>query len=63
MNVGYMNSGMEQDVSCPICGSNVYINKYGSDYRCVNTECALNRKASVLMEEIGNVIHRDWSKV
>ena len=63
MNVGYMNAGMNQDVNCPLCGSNVYVNKYGSDYRCVNEECPLHRKASVVVMEIRSVLSRDWSEV
>ena len=63
MNVGYMNAGMSQDVNCPLCGSNVYINKYGSDYLCVNEECPLHRKASVVVREIHSVLSRDWSEV
>ena len=59
MNVGYMNVGMSNDVSCPICGSNVYINKYGSDYRCMNTDCFLNKKASESIKEIQSVLNRE----
>ena len=63
MNVGYMNAGMNQDVNCPLCGSNVYVNKYGSDYRCVNEECPLHLKASVVVMKIHSVLSRDWSEV
>lgn len=63
MNVGYQNVGMNIDVNCPLCGRNVYINKYGSDYLCVNEECKLNRKASVVIAEIQSVLDRDLSKV
>lgn len=54
MNVGYGNLNEPNPVEevCPICKSNIYVNKYGTDYLCVNKECALNRKASVLVKEI-----------
>lgn len=63
MNVGYMNAGMSNDVNCPLCGSNVYINKYGSDYICMNEEFPLHRKASIIIKEIQSVLSRDWSEV
>lgn len=63
MNVGYMNAGISQDVNCPLCGSNVYINKYGSDYICMNENCKLHRKASKVIMEIQSVLSRDWSEV
>lgn len=63
MNVGYMNAGISDDANCPLCGGNVYINKYGSDYICMNEGCKLHRKASVVINEINSVLSRDWSEV
>jgi hypothetical protein len=60
MNVGY--SGILCDweevnkKSCPICGSDIYVGKLGLDYKCVNKDCPLNRRASVLVKEIESVL-------
>jgi hypothetical protein len=41
MNVGYgaINQANE---SCKLCGADIYINKLGTDYKCMNPECILN---------------------
>lgn len=54
MNVGYGNLNEQNPVDeiCPICKSDIYINKWGTDYLCMNKECVLNRKASVVVKEI-----------
>jgi len=51
MNRGYMNhtTMQEENVNCPICGSDIYMNKYGNDFRCLNEKCALNMNVGNLM--------------
>jgi NAD-dependent DNA ligase len=63
MNVGYMNAGMNFDSNCPLCGDDVYVNKYGTDYKCMNEECVLNRKASVVIDEINSVLDIGWKGI
>ena len=58
MNVGYSHSVYEVDVSCPICGSDVYINKDGNDFRCINKECAANINARELIWRIEDFIEK-----
>lgn len=58
MNLGYMNHnelGME-DVNCPLCGSNIYMNKYGSDFRCMNENCAAHMNAGKLIRVLKEFI-------
>ena len=56
MNVGYGNVNHNNNVICPICGDHVYMNKYLTDYCCINKDCFLNKKASVAINEIKNVL-------
>jgi len=59
MNVGYSNtnnSSIEVEVCCPLCGADIYINKHGTDYKCMNRECVLFEYiASELVVKINSV--------
>lgn len=62
MNVGYLNCSGEsalklnQEATCPLCGSDIYMNKYGTDYKCMNASCDLSIKASELVKRIWGVL-------
>jgi NAD-dependent DNA ligase len=60
MNVGYTNintQDRDNELNCPLCQSDIYVNKYGTDYRCTNDECELyTRTASSLVKMIENVL-------
>jgi hypothetical protein len=46
MNVGYSTSKNTDAASCPVCGSDIYGNKYGTDFYCMSDKCFLNRGVS-----------------
>jgi len=57
MNIGYANGNIDTwNVIFPLCSSNIYVNKYGTDYSCVNKECVLSNKASVVVKIIQGVL-------
>lgn len=59
MNVGYMNMNTkdrDNELCCPLCQSDIYVNKYGTDYRCVNDECVLNMNTNEVVRMIENVL-------
>ena len=60
MNVGYSNSTTAEhrnkDICCPICGSDIYVSKYGNDFRCMNKECAANIHAWTLIRKLEKFI-------
>jgi len=66
MNVGYLNSATAEhrnkDICCPICGSDIYISKYGNDFRCMNKECAANMNALNLIRILTRFI-KDYQEM
>lgn len=62
MNTGYTNKTMIEnglnDLCCPICGSDIYVNKYGSDFACISSECKLYHGALGFMKELESVLSR-----
>lgn len=58
MNRGYANSMSSNPVDevCCLCGSDIYINKYGTDYCCMNKDCKLNKGSMKLIKEIDKVM-------
>ena len=60
MNVGY--SGILCDweevnkASCPICGADIYVSKYGMDYACTDRNCPLWHGSIKLIEDIESVL-------
>ena len=63
MNVGYSNINTvdrDKELCCPLCGSNIYVNKYGIDYTCTNGLCKISGKfgmsAMGLVRELREVL-------
>lgn len=60
MKVGYSN-GKDNPIdneNCPICGNNIYVSKYGNDYRCTKEGCPLKENTAYkLYETIGNQLN------
>ena len=48
MNVGYATTDT-MDLRCPLCSADIYVNKYGTDFYCVNSECDLSEISPVLL--------------
>lgn len=58
MNVGYSRSrdGGELDKqNCPICGSNISVNKYFTDFTCTSASCILYHGANGLLLNINKI--------
>lgn len=59
-NTVYMQVGYEfnplQDEKCPICGKNIYISEYTSDYACEDINCPLGHGARELISKINSVL-------
>ena len=58
MNVGYtLSSSMDnlRKIECPVCGSNIYINKYNTDFYCTSEKCVLNKKWSTLCNKANEI--------
>jgi hypothetical protein len=51
MNMGYSTNKHNINVSCPVCGSDIYGNKYGTDFHCMNDKCFLNRGVTKAMKQ------------
>ena len=62
MNKGYSCTMEKNPVEeiCPLCGSDIYINKYGTDYCCLNKECVLNKNMSNVIKDIQKVMQFYW---
>jgi len=57
MNVGYTSRLFPNvEAECPICGSDIYVNKLGTNYKCANEKCLLNDGASELIDKINSVL-------
>ena len=49
MNVGYAHGSLEEerDLVCPECGKNIYVDKHGYIFRCVDPMCTLSTFGAV----------------
>ena len=60
MNVGYVNcKDLNNPINnkvCPICNKDIYINKYGSDFACIDINCALGHGARQLIKTINDMM-------
>ncbi len=56
MNWGYSNKGIDDNAVCPLCGSDVRISKFGSDYRCLNRDCILFENSHVVIKKILSIL-------
>lgn len=59
MNVGYANAKTfnNVDMNCPICGADIYISKYGNDFKCMNEKCPVSENASNVIMKLQNFMN------
>jgi hypothetical protein len=58
MNVGCATTDT-MDLRCPLCGADIYVYRYGADFRCVNSECDLYEMSpTVLVKKMEDILFR-----